>query len=140
MKRFGLLLLTAPLAACASGPAPNFFNGNYYLAGDADCKRMTAETSTTVMCYNSKGEETAWRVAMSPEELQAYQIQAAHRSQQVNELTQQLQQTGQAFQQIGQNIQRQSSTYTAPVVVTPAPPGGTKIKCIKAGIYINCRE
>ncbi|MDP9414448.1 MAG: hypothetical protein M3Q08_10255 [Pseudomonadota bacterium] len=141
MKKMGLLLLTAPLAACASGsgPAPNFYNGNYYLAGDSNCKRVEIFTETRIRCYNSKNQLTGYRDAMTPEAMQMYQMQVAYQIQQMNALTQQVQQTGESFRQIGQGFQK-IPTYTAPEVMAPTLPGGKTIKCIRAGIYVNCRE
>ncbi|MBB3880380.1 hypothetical protein [Sphingomonas pseudosanguinis] len=138
MKRL-LLLLPLATVSCSTGPAPNFFNGNYYMAGDANCKSVDAFTDTRVRCYDSKHNFTGYRDAMNVAQMQMFQAQQAYQSQQVNALTQQVQQTGETFRQAGQAIQQQGQSYTPPPVMNPSQPSNT-VKCIKAGIYVNCRQ
>lgn len=126
------------LSACSSGPAPNFVNGNYYMAGDSNCKYTDSFTPTRVRCYDSKRNFTGYRDAMNVEQMQMYQAQRAYQSQQVNELTQSVQQLGNTAQQVSQGIQN-TQPYKAPEVMNPAQPSNT-VKCIRAGIYVNCRQ
>jgi len=75
---------------------------------------------------------------MNVEQMQMYQAQRAYQSQQVNELTQSVQQLGNTAQQVSQGIQN-TQPYKAPEVMNPAQPSNT-VKCIRAGIYVNCRQ
>jgi hypothetical protein len=75
---------------------------------------------------------------MNSEQMQMYAAQQAYETQQIKALTQQMQQTGETFKQAGQAIQ-QTPAYTPPEVMNPAQPSNT-VKCIKAGIYVNCRK
>lgn len=138
MRMLGVLTTMLLLASCASGPTPNFFNGNYYMAGDSDCRYMDTFSPTQVRCYDSKRNFTGYRYAMNLEQMQMYQSQQAYQHQQMQALTQNVQQLGNSAQQATQAIQ-QSQPYKAPDVMNPAQPSDT-VKCIKAGIYVNCRQ
>lgn len=132
------LVLTA-LSGCASDPAPNYFNGGYYMAGDPSCVRMSAFGKGRIMCYNSSGAATGYRDEMTPEHMQMYQYQQINQQAQMQQFGQQIQQTGQSFQQSAQQTYQQSQQYVAPQVTPIAPPGGNQVNCINAGIHTNCR-
>lgn len=61
------------VAGCATSPAPNFYNGAYYMAGDASCVHLQAISPTRVMCQNAKGQQTGYRDAMTDQQLMMYQ-------------------------------------------------------------------
>lgn len=138
MKNIACLGGLVLLAGCTTGPAPNFINGSYYLAGDKSCKRYNVVSNGVIDCLDSKGQSTGYRQAMNAEQMQMYAAQQAYQSQQINALTQQVQQTGETFRQAGQAIQ-QTQPYTPPAVTNPSQPS-TTVKCIQAGIYVNCRQ
>lgn len=71
MKIILLMVLVVTLTGCASA-APNFYNGKYYMAGDSNCSRVRQHTEDTIMCINSKGEETGWREAMTDQQLEMW--------------------------------------------------------------------
>lgn len=115
----GMLLISG----CASNPAPNYFNGNYYMAGDSNCTQMRPLSSTRVMCIDTNGQNTGYRDAMTYEQMQMYQVQVLNQRAQMEQLSQQLQQTGQTFQNIGQQALQQSQSWSAPQV-QPVPTYG----------------
>lgn len=117
---FGLLLI----AGCTSNPAPNFFNGNYYMAGDPNCVQMRQLSNTRIMCLNDNGQSTGYRDALSYEQMQMYRMQMMNQQAQMQQLTQQLQQTGQSFQNAGQQALQQSQSWSAPQV-QPLPSYGS---------------
>lgn len=125
MKFVSVVSVVVLIAGCASSAAPNYFNGNYYLAGDRDCVRVEQLSSTRVMCMDKKGNFTGNRDAMTPQQIQMYQMQALHQQMQLQQLTQQLQQTGQAFQNSAQQTLQQSQQYTAPQANVAAPYGSS---------------
>ncbi|WP_296261650.1 MULTISPECIES: hypothetical protein [unclassified Pseudomonas] len=130
--------LSALMSGCASDPAPNYFNGNYYMAGDSDCARFSALTRTSIMCYNSDGEAKEYRDAMTPQQIQMWQYNQAQQNYQMQQLNQSMQQTNQSLLQQNQQYQ-QYQPYTAPAVTPIAPPSGNQVRCISTDIYTNCR-
>jgi hypothetical protein len=141
ISQLGLLMagfLCISLTGCASDPAPNFFNGGYYMAGDPSCVRMSVVWQGRIMCHNSDGVATGYRDEMTPQQIQMYQYQQYSNQMQMQQLNQSMQQTGQSFQQAGQQFQ-QYQQYTPPAVTPIAPPGGNQVRCISTDIYTNCR-
>ena len=138
ISRLGVLaagFLCLSLSGCASDPAPNYFNGGYYMAGDPSCVRMSVVWQGRIMCHNSDGVATGYRDEMSPQQIQMYQYQQYNNQAQMQQLNQSIQQAGQSFQQTGQQYQ----PYTPPAVTPITPPGGNQIRCISTDIYTNCR-
>lgn len=75
---------------------------------------------------------------MNAAQMQMYMAERAYQKQQINELAHQLQETGDSFSRAAQTTQ-QTPAYTAPQVSDPRQPDKT-VKCLKAGIYVNCRN
>lgn len=123
MKYVLIAAVALMIAGCASTAAPNFFNGNYYMAGDSSCVRVRQLSSTRVMCMDKKGNDTGYRDAMTYEQMQAYQLHVLNQQVQMQQITQKLQQTGQTFHNAGHQILQQSQQYTAPQVQPIAPQG-----------------
>ena len=138
MKKALLGALSILLAGCTTYAAPNFINGQYYMAGDSSGERYQVISASRIMCMDSSGNQSGYREAMTSQQLQMYQYQQVNQQLQMQQLNQQLQQTGQSWNQAGQQIQ-QASQYTAPEVMPLTPPGGNQIKCINTDIYTNCR-
>lgn len=130
------------LTGCATTAMPNFFNGNYFMAGDPSCVQMRALSSTRIMCVDKNGNEMGYRDAMTPDQLQMYQMQQAYNQQQMQILSQQLQQTNLQLQQTNQQIyqQGQQYQYMTPQVAPITPPGGYRTDCIVNGNFVNCRS
>lgn len=139
MRVFVLLIFTAMLSACATTAAPNFFNGNYYMAGDDSCRKFRQISDRAIMCMDSQGRETGYREAMTPQQMQMYQAHQLNQQMQMQRLTQQLNQMGQSYQRSAETMYQQSQQYYPPAVQPITPPGGNQIRCINAGIYTNCR-
>ena len=99
---------------------PNYYNGNYYMAGDPGCVRMRALSSTRIMCVDKNGVDTGYRDAMTHEQMQMYQLQMV----QMQQLNQSIQQVGQTFQNAGQQINQQSQQYNPPQAQPISPQGG----------------
>lgn len=81
----GVLLISG----CATTAMPNYFNGNYYMGGDSNCTQVRALSPTRVMCIDKNGTETGYRDAMTPDQMQMYnmhqqqmQLQAAPQARQ----------------------------------------------------------
>ncbi len=66
-----LIALVLALSACAA--KPNFYNGNYYMSGDSNCRYMRQIGSTRVMCMDAESNDTGYRDAMTDQQLQMYQ-------------------------------------------------------------------
>lgn len=123
MKRVLILFSALMIAGCASTAMPNFYNGNYYMAGDPSCVRMRPLSSNRIMCVDKSGADTGYRDAMTYQEMQMYQIRMAQQQAQMQQLNQSIQQTGQAFQNAGNQIRQQSQSWTPPQVQPISPPG-----------------
>jgi len=83
----GLLML----AGCASYASPRFVNGGYYMGGDASCVRWRALSSTQIMCQDKNGNDTGYRDAMTPDQMQMYQAQMMYQQAQMQQLSGQMQ-------------------------------------------------
>lgn len=115
------------ISGCASTAMPNFYNGNYYMAGDSNCVRMRPLSSTRIMCINKKGADTGYRDAMTSQQMQMYQVKTVQQQMYMQELNQSMQQAGQAFQNAGERITQQSQQYTPPQVQPISPYGSPGI-------------
>ena len=124
MKHALIALFALIVSGCASTAMPNFYNGNYYMAGDPSCVQMRALSSTRIMCVDKKGSDSGYRDAMTYEQMQMYQIQMTQQQIQMQQLNQSMQQVGQTFQNARQQITQQSQQYTPPQVQPITPQGG----------------
>ena len=124
MKNALVAIVVFMLAGCASYASPAFVNGGYYMGGDDSCVRWRALSSTRIMCQDKKGNDTGYRDAMTPDQMQMYQAQMLYQQAQMQQLSEQIQQTGQTFQNAGQQILQQSQQYTAPQVQPISPQSG----------------
>lgn len=125
LKKVLIFIFVCLLSGCARTAAPNYFNGNYYMAGDESCTHIRQIDYARIMCMNDDYVETGYRNAMSSSDIQMYQNMQANQQVQMAQLNQQLQQTGQSFQNSGQQIQQQSQSYSAPQVQSYGSTGGT---------------
>ena len=125
VKQLTAVIAVLFLAGCASSAAPRYFNGNYYMVGDASCVQGRPLSSTRIMCVDKKGNDTGYRDAMTYQQMQMYQIQMAQQQMQMQQLNQSMQQVGQTFQNAGQQIQQQSQSWTPPQVQPISPPGSS---------------
>ncbi|WP_415834814.1 hypothetical protein [Kerstersia similis] len=123
MKNFIMLAGCFLVVGCATGPTPNYFNGNYYMAGDESCVRLRPLSNARVMCIDKAGRETGYRDAMTYEQMQMYRMHMLNQQAQMDQLSRQLQQTGQSFQNAGQQILQQSQSWSVPQV-QPIPSYG----------------
>lgn len=114
MKKIAILASLTILSGCAGTASPTFFAGNYYLAGDSDCRRFQTSTDTRIECFNSKGNFRGYRYAMNSEALRIWQAERAYNDAQIEGLTQSLKQVGQTFEQGGQRVLQQSQGYSPP--------------------------
>ena len=77
-KLFKTIALTTVLAAttiisgCASVATPSFYNGNYYMAGDESCARISVKALYTINCFKADGTPTGYRRAMTQQQLDMY--------------------------------------------------------------------
>lgn len=60
----GVLLL---ISGCATTAVPNYYNGNYYMTGDSNCRQGRPLSETRIMCMDKNGAETGYRDAMTPD-------------------------------------------------------------------------
>lgn len=113
------------LSGCAGTASPTFFAGNYYLAGDSDCRRFQTSTEyKRLECFDSKGNFRGYRYAMNSEALRIWQAERAYNDAQIEALSQSLEQVGQTFEQGGQRILQQSQGYSPPQAQSYQQPAG----------------
>ena len=112
------------LSACASGPAPNLFNGQYYMAGDDSCKSIRALSDTRVMCVDKDGNDTGYRDAMTVQEITMWNQQQELQIQQAEATRRQIQQNNQALAQQTQQTLQGIGQYGVPQVSQPSTQGG----------------
>lgn len=66
------------LSGCSSA-GPHLINGEYYYGGDSECvsyrQTATQRSDGEISCYNSSGQYTGTRTALSLEEVQQYRQQ-----------------------------------------------------------------
>lgn len=73
MKKLSLLALVV-LTGCAAQPAPNYVNGNHYLAGDEKCAtHYGVDAYDRMICADKNGVRTGeYRMPMSDIQVQAW--------------------------------------------------------------------
>jgi hypothetical protein len=138
-----LRLMVLPVVAglmtgCASQAQPNLINGQYFMAGDNDCKYVKPWSDTVITCFNSAGVATGFRNAITEQQVNYHYAQQNQQQVQMQQLNQQLQQFNQQTQQQTQALQ-QAPQYVAPQVAPLNQPGDNQIRCINTGIVTNCR-
>lgn len=90
MRRLIPAALALPLAACASGPVPTYISGNYYMAGDKNCKHVARVTAKgTLLCSNKHGQVVDTRRPLRPSEIQAWQLRKARERAQLQQIVSQ---------------------------------------------------
>lgn len=73
MKKLFLVPLSILIFGCAATkPAPNYINGYYYMAGDAQCAKAKVVAYKKIVCADKNGNETGYRYAMSKEDVQLW--------------------------------------------------------------------
>lgn len=122
MKNAYIFLGLMFLSGCASEPAPNFYNGRYYMAGDDSCVLVSALSDTRVMCHDKDGNEMGYRDAMTTEQLTMWNHQQAMAAQQLAATQQSIRENNEALGEISQQMleRTRNSTVTSP----PAYSGG----------------
>ncbi|MGO4809172.1 hypothetical protein AB4156_06130 [Cupriavidus sp. 2MCAB6] len=138
MRKIATVFLAFAVAGCASPAAPNFVNGRYYMAGDSTCERYRVLSPSRIMCFNSDGQATGYRDAMTDQQLQMYQFNQQMAAQQIQQTNAQLQQQNQQLRQ-QQNAWLQTPQYVAPQAAPLTPQAGNQIRCINTGPVTNCR-
>lgn len=101
MKLAVLTAIALTLSGCATTAAPNFYNGRYYLAGDKNCRTMQAISQSRIHCRDKNGNLTGYRDAMTDQQLQMWQSQAANQAEQLRQLNESSRQFMQQAQQYG---------------------------------------
>ena len=94
MLKYALFTVAMTVAGCAGPAGPVSFNGQHYMAGDSTCARITSLTPSRVMCHDSDGNETGWRDAMTPQDIENYFRQRQMQDQEMQNLNQSIQQVG----------------------------------------------
>lgn len=140
MKKISAILVALTFAASASanGPALNFIEGRYYLAGDKNCRFYEIASPTRITCLDSDDRPTGhFRDAMDEAQVAAFQrpstyqneqpseYEQAYKRQQAQELIDSVRQLGQSANNWGQQIQQQSQQYRAPEVQPISPYGNS---------------
>ena len=126
MKNTQILLGLMFLSACASEPAPNFYNGRYYMAGDDTCVMLSALSDTRIMCYDKDGQEMGYRDAMTDQQLTMWNHQQAMAAQQfaaTREATRQsIRENNEAIAESSRQLSEQTRNFT--VTSPPSYSGG----------------
>lgn len=112
------LIGSVALSGCATTAAPYLFAGNYYLGGDKPCKTWRAVSDRRIMCFDKAGKQSGYRDAMTSQQLQMWQHQAAQNQMQMQELNASIQRLGQSAQAWGG---QQSQQYPMPQVQPSTP-------------------
>ncbi|WP_202359564.1 hypothetical protein [Mesorhizobium sp. 113-3-3] len=136
MRRSWALLSMILFTGCATSPAPNFYNGAYYMAGDESCVRVQSISPTRVMCLNAKAQQTGYRDAMTDQQLMMYQQM---RMQEQMIAQQQAATLAANNQAMAAATAMRYPQMGIPQVTPIARPGGNQVRCISTGIYTNCR-
>lgn len=100
MRLLILVASTLAVSGCVGGPAPNFYNGRYYLAGDRSCRTMQAVSESRIHCRDKNGNLTGYRDALTDQQLQMWRFQAANQAaqlQQINESSRRFMQQAQQY-------------------------------------------
>jgi hypothetical protein len=141
MRLIAIVATALMTSACATPAAPNFFNGQYYMAGDSNCKAMYVNTPTTIECRNSKGESSGYRNAMTATDIQYYYAQRAYQQQQIAQMQATINANNAQIQQNTQQVLQSASSYTPPSVYSPTLGGGyASATCTNAGNYLSCQS
>lgn len=77
MKFFLIVLIisfVSTIYGCSTAQ-PNFYNGKYYMAGDANCRYIRQIATDRIMCMNKKHVDIGYRDAMTDQQLQVYMSQ-----------------------------------------------------------------
>jgi hypothetical protein len=138
MKKTAISLLALALAGCATGPAPNYIAGHYYMAGDSNCKSARLIGDTQIMCQDANGRDTGYRNAMSSSDVLIWNQQQQMQAQQMQAMSAQL--AAQNAQQSAYNAQLLNSVsqYRTPQVGSYQQPSNI-VRCISTDVYTNCR-
>lgn len=150
MRSFAMIAFAVlTLSACSTTndvAMPNFLNGHYYMAGDPTCKNARNITRTRIMCMTAEGQDTGWRDAMTPQQIQMWQFQqqqammaAQIQSQQIASMNAQIAQNNAQMQAHTAATLANASVYQPPQVMAIPSAGGNQVRCIGVGIYANCR-
>ena len=124
MKITVVLLSLMLLTGCASAPAPNFFNGQYYMAGDASCESVRALSDTRVMCIDKDGKDTGYRDAITAEQITMWGQQQALQAQQAAATRQSIRDNNQALAAQTQQTLQGIGQFGSPQVSQPSGQGG----------------
>lgn len=111
--RYVLMVVATLLVTGCRMAGPQWIQGNYYMAGDSRCVRGQISYQG-LECYDRQGTFTEYRRALTPEEVQNYQVQT-------QQLQDSIHQAGQSWANAGQQIRNQSQQYQAPQVQPIAP-------------------
>lgn len=125
MKRYLTLVAAMALSGCASTAMPNLYSGNYYMAGDKNCQKMSSLSPTRIMCHDKRGNQTGYRDAMTKEDLEIYQIVMFDQAIQNQQLNQNIRELNQSLQNSTQQTLQQAQQYRAPTVQPVTPSGSS---------------
>lgn len=123
MRIIAIVSMALMASACATSAVPNYIGGQYYMAGDSNCKTYRVTSSSTIDCMNKKGEVTGYRTAMTAADLQYYSAQMAYQQQQYNQMMATINAGNARLQQQTEQM-RQQSQYNAPQVYPYGSSGG----------------
>lgn len=148
MEYVGMLVMVAALAGCATQARPQLYQGGYYMTGDAACVQGRLAYPGRIECMDKHRNSTGYRDALTPKQLQMYQLQTVQHQLAQQELNQQLRQMGQSFQSAGTQSQQVAVPAVAPLRtsdgVTYTRSGNTLIgsngtTCQLVGETVICR-
>ena len=88
VKLFAAAFVMVFLHGCASA-SPYNYNGMYYMVGDSSCSQFRSRTSNTINCFDSDGNATGYRVAMTDQDIQMYNAKQAQQDRDLKELRRQ---------------------------------------------------
>jgi hypothetical protein len=88
---------------------------------------------------NRDGQDTGYRDAMTPQQIQMYQFQVMQQQAQMQQMQQSINYNNAVLAANTQATLNRASAYSPPVVQPIQSYGGNQVRCIGVGIYANCR-
>ena len=146
MKKLAIVFSLSILGGCATSSTPNYFDGHYYMTGDASCvefnKSYLSQSHPMISCYNKNGEYQGVRYAMTDADIARYRHNQQQQKIALQQSIQTLSEIGNATQQAGNQALQSQQSFSVPQVQSHSPTVGGQKKvqnCYVAGGIRYCQ-
>ena len=137
MRVYIVVFVALILSGCAQSGSMQNINGKYYIMGDNNCSRYNILNDGLVQCFNSNGNISEQRRALTQSEIQYVMNRQAIEEQQLANMGQQLQQNSAVIAQNATNLRNTYTyNYNPPQAISPS---SNQMQCIRVGIYTSCQ-